>query len=190
MPFRSGAISYRRFAVTGAAPDVLDPKLAESLRETVLGEQEPMKPGEVHCGFTGGRHIFDRAFAYEHIAFGSGLHLGFRVDTVRIPPEIKKAYIAMSEESRLQPSKDGGGAYLPRSAKKEAREDAMRRIEEEISEGRYRSPKHTPLWWDFASSTLYAPVKSDSEVSALRTLMLETLRAARDRGRPRRTTPR
>ena len=175
MPFRSGAISYRRFAVTGAAPDVLDPKLAESLRETVLGEQEPMKPGEVHCGFTGGRHIFDRAFAYEHIAFGSGLHLGFRVDTVRIPPEIKKAYIAMSEESRLQPSKDGGGAYLPRNAKKEAREEALRRIEEEIAEGRYRRPKHAPIWWDFAKSTMFAAISADPEVQALRRLSIDSL---------------
>ena len=175
MPFRSGAISYRRFAVTGASPDVLDPKLAEKLRETVLGENEPMKPGEMHCGFTGGRHLFDRAFAYEHVVFGSGLHLGVRIDTVRVPPEIKKAYIAMSEEARLQPSKDGGGAFLPRAAKQEAREDAMRRIEEEISEGRYRRPKHTPIWWDFANASLYAPIKNDAEVSALRTLLLDTL---------------
>ena len=92
MPFRSGSISYRRFAVTGAVPNLQDEALVRSLRESVLGDLEPMKPGEIHVGFTGGRHLFDRSFAYEHIAFGSGMHLGARIDTVRVPPDIKKAY--------------------------------------------------------------------------------------------------
>ena len=150
MPFRSGAISYRRFAITGDAPNLLDSKFYDALRENALGELEPIKPGETHVGWTAGRHLFDRSFDYERVGFGSGALLGYRVDSVRIPPEIKKAYIAMAEDARLQPSKDGGGAYLPRSAKKEARDDAMRRIEEEINEGRYRRPKHTPIYWDLS----------------------------------------
>jgi len=175
MPFRSGAISYRRFAVTGERPDMLDAKLFESLRGSALGELEPIKPGDTQVGFTAGRHLFDRAFDYERIGFGSGLLLGYRIDTVRVPPEIKRAYVAMAEDARVQPSKDGIGGFLPRTAKKEAREEAMRRIEEEIGDGRYRRPKHTPLWWDFSKSTLYGPVTSDIEVQALRHLMMDTL---------------
>ena len=175
MPFRSGSITYRRFAVAGERPDMLNSQLFEALRKSALGELEPIKPGETHVGFTAGRHLFDRSFDYERIGFGSGLLLGYRVDTIRVPPEIKKAYIAMAEDARLQPSKDGLGSYLPRTAKKEAREDAMRRVEDEISEGRYRRPKHTPIWWDFSKSTLYGPVSSDIEVQALRRLMLDTL---------------
>ena len=127
MPFRSGAISYRRFAVTGAAPNMLESKVYGLLREHALGELEPIKPGEIHVGWTAGRHLFDSLFDFERIGFGGGLLLGLRSDTVRIPPEIKKAYIAMAEDARLVPAKDGGGAYLPRSAKKEAREEALRR---------------------------------------------------------------
>ncbi len=174
MPFRAGAISYRRFAITGDAPNLLDSKFYDALRENALGELEPIKPGETHVGWTAGRHLFDRSFDYERVGFGSGALLGYRVDSVRIPPEIKKAYIAMAEDTRLQPSKDGGGAYLPRSAKKEARDDAMRRIEEEITEGRYRRPKHTPIYWDFSKSTLYAQVSADTEVQALRRLFVDT----------------
>lgn len=175
MPFRAGAITYRRFAVTGERPDMLKQELFQALRENALGELDPIKPGEIHVGFTAGRHLFDRSFDYERIGFGSGLLLGYRVDSVRVPPEIKKAYIAMAEDARLQPSKDGLGSYLPRTAKKEAREDAMRRVDAEISEGRYRRPKHTPIWWDFSKSTLYAPVSNDLEVKALNRLMLDTL---------------
>lgn len=177
MPFRSGSISYRRFAVTGAVPNLQDEALVRSLRESVLGDLEPMKPGEIHVGFTGGRHLFDRSFAYEHIAFGSGMHLGARIDTVRVPPDIKKAYIAMAEEARLQPSKDGLGAALPRGARAEAREDAMRRIEDEIGEGRYRRSKHLPIYWDFSNSTLYGAIKNDAEIASLRTLFLDELSA-------------
>ncbi len=177
MPFRSGSISYRRFAVTGAVPNLQDEALVRSLRESVLGDLEPMKPGEIHVGFTGGRHLFDRSFAYEHIAFGSGMHLGARIDTVRVPPDIKKAYISMAEEARLQPSKDGLGAALPRGARAEAREDAMRRIEDEIGEGRYRRSKHLPIYWDFSNSTLYGAIKNDAEIASLRTLFLEQLSA-------------
>lgn len=175
MPFRSGAITCRRFAVSGEAPDLLDPARYESLREHALGEFEPMKPGETHVGWTAGRHLFDRQFDYERVGFGSGVLLGFRCDSVRVPPEIKKAYVAMAEEARLTPSRDGLGAFLPRAAKKEAREDAMRRLEEEIAEGRYRRPKHVPVWWDFSRATLYAPVSSDVEVQALRRLAIDSL---------------
>jgi hypothetical protein len=174
MPFRSGAISFRRFDVAGESPDLMDPKFFDALRENALGELEPIKPGEVHVGWTAGRHLFDRGFDYERVGFGSGALLGFRVDTIAIPPEIKKAYIAMAEDARLVPSKDGGGAFLPRSAKKEAREDALGRIEEEISEGRYRRPKHVPIWWDFSRATIYAPISADTQVQALRRLVHDT----------------
>ncbi|MFM7052343.1 MAG: hypothetical protein ACKOYN_09455 [Planctomycetota bacterium] len=174
MPFRSGAISYRRFDVSGQAPDLMDPKFFAALRENALGELEPMKPGEVHVGWTAGRHLFDRGFDYERVGFGSGALLGFRVDSVAVPPEIKKAYVAMAEDARLVPSKDGGGAFLPRNARKEAREDALRRIEEEIADGRYRRPKHIPIWWDFSRSTIYAPVSADTQVQALRRLVHDT----------------
>ncbi|MEY3021313.1 MAG: hypothetical protein RIS86_509 [Planctomycetota bacterium] len=177
MPFRSGAISYRRFAVSGSTPNLLDHAVFESLREHALGELDPIRPGEVHVGWTAGRHLFDRAFDYERTGFGSGMLLGFRCDTVRIPPEIKKAYVAMAEDARLVPSKDGGGAYLPRSAKKEARDEALRRLEEEIGEGRYRRPKHTPVWWDFSRATMYAPITADTEVQALRRLAIDSLEA-------------
>lgn len=154
---------------------MLNSKLFESLRGSALGDLEPIKPGETHIGFTAGRHIFDRVFDYERIGFGSGLLLGCRIDSVRVPPEIRRAYIAMAEDARLQPSKDGLGSFLPRNARKDAREDAMRRIEDEIGEGRYRRPKHAPIWWDFSRSTIYAPISSDIEVQALRRLMLDTL---------------
>jgi hypothetical protein len=154
---------------------MLNSKLFESLRGSALGDLEPIKPGETHIGFTAGRHIFDRGFDYERIGFGSGLLLGCRIDSVRVPPEIRRAYIAMAEDARLQPSKDGLGSFLPRNARKDAREDAMRRIEDEIGEGRYRRPKHAPIWWDFSRSTIYAPISSDIEVQALRRLMLDTL---------------
>lgn len=174
MPFRSGAITYRRFALEASAPDLLAAKTWTSLRENALGELEPMKPGEMHVGWTSGRHLFDRSFDHERCGFGSGLLLGFRIDTVRVPPEIKKAYVSMAEDARLVPAKDGGGAFLPRNAKKEAREDALRRIEEEISEGRYRRPKHAPVWWDFSKGALYAPISADLEVQALRRLVGDT----------------
>jgi hypothetical protein len=175
MPFRSGAISYRRFAVSGEAPNLLKSEFYDALRENALGELEPIKPGETHVGWTAGRHLFDRSFDYERVGFGGGALLGLRIDTVRVPPEIKKAYVAMAEEARLEPSKDGSGAYLSRTAKKEAREDALRRIDEEISEGRYRRPKHTPLFWDFAASTVYGPISADTEVQALRRLFIDSL---------------
>jgi hypothetical protein len=175
MPFRSGAISYRRFAVTGAAPNMLESKVYGLLREHALGELEPIKPGEIHVGWTAGRHLFDTLFDFERIGFGGGLLLGLRSDAVRVPPEIKKAYIAMAEDARLVPSKDGGGAYLPRTAKKEAREDALRRIDDEIADGRYRRPKHAPIWWDFAKSTMFAAISADPEVQALRRLSIDSL---------------
>lgn len=157
----------------------MDGAVFDSLREHALGELEPIKPGETHVGWTAGRHLFDRSFDYERVGFGSGMLLGFRADSVSVPPEIKRAYIAMAQDARVQTSKDGGkdggGAYLPRAAKQEAREDALRRIEEEIAQGRYRRPKHAPVWWDFSKSTLYGAISADTQVQALRRLMVDSL---------------
>ncbi len=175
MPFRSGSISYRRFAITGDIPNLMQGQVFDALREHALGELEPMKPGETHVGWTAGRHLFDRSFDYERVGFGSGMLYGFRADSVSVPPEIKRAYIAMAEDARMQTSKDGGAAYLPKDAKKEARDDALGRIETEISEGRYRRPKHMPVWWDFSKATLYGAISADAHVLALRRLMVDSL---------------
>ncbi len=175
MPFRSGSISYRRFAVTGDAPNLLEPTVFEALREHALAELSPLKVGETHVGWTAGRHMLDRSFDYERVGFGSGMLYGFRADSVSVPPEIKRAYISMALDARLQASKDGADAHLPKNAAKEAREEALGRIETEIADGRYRRVKHAPVWWDFSKATLYGSISSDTHVQALRRLFVDSL---------------
>ncbi len=172
MGFRAGSIAYRRFSVL-SDPPTLESALLERIRKHILSDVDGIKPGESACGWTGGRHLFDISFSPDSILFGSGLLLGFRIDSVRVPPEIKKAYIAMAEESHLVVGKDGA-SFLPRSAKRDAREEALRRIDEEVANGRYRSPKHTAIWWDFATNTILAPVSSDKDINLLKKLMEET----------------
>ena len=172
MGFRAGSIAYSRFSVL-SDPPTLDSALLAKIRKHILSDVDGIKPGESACGWTGGRHLFDISFTPESILFGSGLLLGFRIDSVRVPPEIKKAYIAMAEESHLVVGKDGG-SYLPRAARKEAREEALRRIDEEVANGRYRAPKHAAIWWDFATNTMLAPVSSDKDVEMLKTLVDDT----------------
>src|SRR4029453_6806698 len=99
MPFPAGSLSFRRYAVIGKQPDTIDQDLLDRLFEHALKERDLGVPDEAEYGWSGGRHILDGNFSFEHNVFADCLHFALRIDTNRFPSELKKADQIMEEEA-------------------------------------------------------------------------------------------
>src|SRR3954453_12296731 len=77
MGFASGSVSFRRFAVVGESPMAVDQGLLDKLGENAL-EGGGFGAEEVEYGWSGGRHLLDGSFAFEHNVFADALHFALR----------------------------------------------------------------------------------------------------------------
>src|SRR5688572_23702786 len=116
MPFDSGSISFTRFKVVGDSPKAPDEATLERFSALALREEE-LTSNEVEYGWCGGRHVLDEHFHFAHNVFSECFSIGFRIDTNKVPSEIKKAYVALEEQQ-------GNGNPGSRAAKKLAKENA------------------------------------------------------------------
>ena len=127
MPFTRGTLTYARFRVGGDAPARIDEQLLSALQASVLRPTIGV-PVDVETGWTGGLHILDGDFSHEHCVYDQYLHVAMRMDSVRVPPEIKVAYRAQEERAmtRAAADADTGAEQRPlgRTAKREAKENA------------------------------------------------------------------
>ncbi|MCP4834240.1 MAG: hypothetical protein GY895_05685 [Phycisphaera sp.] len=183
MPFIKGSVTYARFRLGGDAPARVDETVIAALKAGVLTPTLGV-PIEVETGWTAGEHILDADFGFERCMFDGSLHAAMRMDSVRVPPEIKTAYMAQEQTALRRAGADqrGDDSGMParplgRTAKKEAKEAAERRWLEEVADGRYRSSKLVPILWDPSRGVLLAPATSDKVVDALRDLVQSTFGA-------------
>jgi hypothetical protein len=152
MAFASGSMSYRRFAVNGKSPKTIAQDQLDALAAHALKEREFGAPDEVEYGWSGGRHLLDGQFSFEHNVFNDALHFALRVDTNKIPGDLKKAYQFMEEEAAAAANPSG---FISKQQKKEAKEAVGRKLEDELRDGKYRRSKLVPMLWDVGGQTLY-----------------------------------
>jgi hypothetical protein len=151
MGFSSGTVSFRRFAVIGASPKSIDQDLLDKLEANALREND-ISAVEEDYGWSGGRHVLDGAFNFENNVFADAIHVALRIDTNKVPAELKKAYQIMEEEAAAQSNPSG---FISRNQKRDAREIARRRIEEDVRSGKFRRSKLLPVLWDVPGATVY-----------------------------------
>jgi hypothetical protein len=171
MPFRNGAVSYSRFDVLGEFPDAAGEGTLALLGRHVVRNRAVAEEG-VSSGWCTGRHVFDTDFTWEHCGFSGAVLCAMRVDTAKVPPEIRRAYVSMAEDERR--SRENGAdvaGVLSRGARREAKAEAERRCKEEIAEGRYRRIAMTPVLLDLVNRTVLAPVSGDAALKELRGLV-------------------
>lgn len=180
MPFRSGSIGYSRFTVTGDAVPAPDDALFAKLREHMVRPPSVGEPKEIASGFCTGRHVFDGEFQYDQCGFGASLLAAMRIDTAKVPSEIKRAYRAMAEDARRGRDSDGLQA-LSRGARKEAKEEAEERCRRDLADGKYRKVAMVPFLWDLPSATLFTPISSDAQFQELKSLFDAALDLRLDR---------
>jgi hypothetical protein len=152
MGFASGSVSFRRFAVVGKSPDAPSEKLLEKLAAHALKPGEFGVPEEEEYGWSGGRHVFDAQFSFEHNAFADCLHFALRIDTNKVPGELKKAYQLMEEEAAAANNPSG---HISKNQKQDVKETIRQKLDEELRSGKFRRSKLLPMLWDLPNATLY-----------------------------------
>jgi hypothetical protein len=151
MGFAAGSVSFARFAIVGEHPREIDQSILDKLSEFVLEGGEYGVPEEVEYGWCGARHILDRRFTFEHNVFADALHFAMRIDTNRVPSELKAAYQAIEEEAAAAQNPSG---FISKNQKRDVKDSVRRKIESELKEGRFRRSKLIPMLWDFQTQTL------------------------------------
>lgn len=152
MAFDSGTMSFRRFAVIGSAPGTPDEKTLERFERHALREREHEASAEIEWGWSGGRHVLDASFAFQHNVFNDCFHVAMRVDTNKVPPSLKKAWQMMEEEAAASQNPSG---HASKRQKREAREIASRKADDEVRSGRFRRSRLVPVLWDLPNAMLY-----------------------------------
>ena len=156
MSFPSGSVSFRRFTVTGQHPKSIEQSHLDGLTEFTLKESE-YTPEEIEYGWSGGRHIFDSKFSFEHNVFADALHFALRIDTNRVPSAHKRAYQIIEEENTAATNPSG---HISKLQKREVKDVVRRKIDEDLRSGRFRRSKLVPILWDFPGHTLYSSASS------------------------------
>ena len=154
MGFSSGSVSMRRFVVSGDLPKTVDEDLLKALDRHKLAPKEDDSPAEIEYGWCGGRHVLDSRFDFERNVFNDALSFALRVDTNRVPAELRLAYKMMEEEAVAAANPSG---FISKKQKKSVRETLTQKMDEEIRSGKFRRSKITPVLWDLPGESVYAP---------------------------------
>jgi len=160
MAFDSGAVSFRRFVVIGKSPSMIEQAQLDVLSENALRPTEAGVPEEVEYGWNGGRHILDREFSFDTNVYADALHIGMRIDTNRVPPEVKQAYLAVEEQAVAAGNPSG---FISKGQKRDVRDVVRRKMDDDLRSGQYRRSKLFAVLWDLPSATLYAAVNQAAE---------------------------
>src|SRR5690242_17018967 len=145
MGFSAGSLSFRRFAVIGESPSVVDQDLLDTLAEHALRVRELGVPEEEEYGWNGGRHVLDGNFSFDHNVYNDALHFALRIDTNKVPSDLKKAYQIMEEEAVAATNPSG---FISKQQKRDVKDTIRRKVEEDLRSGRYRRSKLLPILWD------------------------------------------
>jgi len=154
MSFASGSLSFRRFAVEGASPSTVDQELLDALSEHALRPAEMGIPPEVEYGFSGGRHVLDDQFSFDKNVFADCACFGLRIDTNRIPAELKRAYETMEEEAIAAGNPSG---FISKRQKKDLKEVIRARLDKDLRSGKFRRSRLAPILWDLPAKLVYSP---------------------------------
>src|SRR5262245_39906247 len=152
MSFSSGLVSFRRFAVVGDAPDTIDQALLDQLSEHALRPSDLGVSAEIEYGWSGGRHLLDGSFSFENNVYADALHFALRIDTNKVPGDLRKAFQIMEEDAIAKGNPSG---FISKNQKRDARDTTRRKLDDELRGGRFRRSKLLPILWDLPSSTIY-----------------------------------
>lgn len=144
----------RRFSVLGPRPKSVDQAMLDKIAEFAYSPQDLGVPPPVEFGWSGGRHILDTAFTFERNVFEDALFFALRVDSNRIPAEIRRAYLTMEEEALAAGNPSG---FISKKQKTQAKETLVQKLEDELRSGKHRRSKLVPVLWDLQTASIYSP---------------------------------
>jgi hypothetical protein len=170
MAFASGPVTFQRFEISGPLPEDVTDELVAALNGRSFGQAPPLSD-DTQIGWIGPQHVLQTQLSAETIAFGRFAHLAMRMDRLKPPANVVKAYIRMEEEAALQSS---GREQLSRGEKRQARDAALSRADAEARSGEFRRITTMPVLFDLQHKRLYLGSLSPTAADKLRVLVHET----------------
>jgi hypothetical protein len=171
MGFYTGRVSFLRFKVNGAAPRQFDDEHLERLADRQAGRQRIASADGVETGWTAGEHVLDTDFQLAKNVINDTLTFDLRVDTDKIPGDLLRAYYAVELKALTKKNPSG---FPSAKQKREAKEIARDRLEQEAKDGRYRKRKCYPVLWDRLSNEVLFGATSIAQVDRLCALFGQT----------------
>lgn len=162
MGFASGSVSFRRFAVVGKSKDMprmADQDLLDKLAAHALKPGEFGGTDEEEYGWNGGRHLFDGQFSFDNNVYNDALCFALRIDTNKVPGDMKKAYQIMEEEAVAKTNPSG---FISKAQKKAVKDVVREKLEEESRSGKYRRSKLISILWDVPQRIIYCTASGTS----------------------------
>ncbi|AWM39447.1 hypothetical protein GobsT_22260 [Gemmata obscuriglobus] len=171
MGFFAGRVTCLRFKVNGPAPRQFDDEHLARLSDHQAGRQRIASADGVETGWTAGEHILDTDFGFEKNIINDTLNFELRVDTEKLPGDLLRAYTAVELKAL---SKDNPSGFASARQKREAKEIARQRLEQEAKDGRYRKRKCVPVLWDRQTNEVLFGATSLTQVDRLTSLFEQT----------------
>jgi hypothetical protein len=171
MGFFSGRVSFLRFRVDGPTPGNFGLEHLEKLSCHAVGKQKTESKDGTEVGWIAGDDIFDVGFELAKNVVGDTLHFSLRVDTQKLPADLLRAY-TRSELQALAADNPSGKPSV--TQKKEAKEAARQRLEEEAKDGRFTRRKAYPLLWDGQANQILIGTTSAGALDHAQKLFQET----------------
>lgn len=171
MGFFSGRVSFLRFKVNGPAPRAFGEEHLDRLADRAAGRQRIASADGIETGWTAADHILDTDFHLAKNIINDTLHFELRVDVDKIPGDLMRAYYAVELKAL---TKDNPSGFPSARQKREAKEAARDRLEEEAKDGRYRKRKCVPVLWDRVSNEVLFGATAITQVDRLCNLFEQT----------------
>jgi hypothetical protein len=171
MAFFSGRMTCMRFRLNGRPLRSFGPEQLEQLAQNAIGTQKIASSDGSQAGWLAGDHILDTSFDLAKNVINDTLHFALRIDEVKIPADLLRAYYQV-ELRALAASNPSG--FASGKQKRQAREYAKDRLETEAKDGRYLRRKAIPILWDAPANELLVGTTSVTVLDRLVTLFHQT----------------
>ena len=175
MGFFTGRVSFLRFATSGTAPTIFGDEQLDALRQHVAGTQGVSEG--IEAGWTGGKSVLDTTFDLAKNIINDCLHFDLRLDTDKLPGDLLKAYY---EADLAALARENPSGFASARQKKEAKESAQDRLEQEAKDGRFKKRKCTPVLWDRTSNEVLFGATSTTQVDRFAELFTRTFGGTRE----------
>jgi hypothetical protein len=164
MGFFSGRLTFARYRVDGPSPGLFGPEHLERLADHAIGRARVASPDGIEVGWTAGDHILDTHFDLAKNVVNETLSFCLRVDQQKVPGDLLRAYTAVELQAAAEKNPSGRPSARQR---REARDMARERLEEEAKDGRFLRRKAYPVLWDAPSNELLVGTTAPSVVDRL-----------------------
>lgn len=171
MGFYNGRVTFLRFQVGGPAPRLFDAEHLDRLADRAAGRQRLAAADGIEVGWAAGDHVLDTDFQLDKNVINDTLHFELRVDVDKLPADLMRAYTAVELKAL---SKNNPSGFASARQKREAKEAARDRLEDEAKDGRYRKRKCFPVLWDRLSNEVLFGATSLTQVDRLCSLFEQT----------------